>query len=112
KVYGPSTTAVCTDGANGNLKYTSPAFAVSGNGTYPTASQTPFSYTPTEPGTYYWIASYSGDGVKNDGISGHCGDTNEKSVVNLAASTTETAQKVYPQDSATIGAAVGGTPTG
>ena len=112
KVYGPSSTAVCTDGASGNLKYTSPAFAVSGNGTYPTGSQTPFSYTPTAPGTYYWIATYSGDGVKNDGISGTCGDANEVSVVNLAASTISTSQTVYPQDSATIGAAVGGTPTG
>jgi hypothetical protein len=71
--------------------------SVSGNGTYsPSAA-----YTPTAVGTFYWIASYSGD-AKNNSISGSCGDANESSVVNKADSTIATTQRLYPNDSATV----------
>src|SRR5258706_4777652 len=35
---------------------------------------------PASPGTYYWIASYSGDS-NNNGVSGACGDDGETSIV-------------------------------
>jgi hypothetical protein len=38
------------------------------------------SFTPTERGTYYWVASYSGDGF-NHPTNGKCGDANEISTV-------------------------------
>lgn len=71
----------------------------------------PVSYTPTSPGTYYWIASYSGDD-NNDPVSGMCGDPGEVDRVNRAGSNISTAQTVYPQDTATITAGAGGTPSG
>jgi hypothetical protein len=70
KLYGPSTTPSCA-----SLVYTSSAFAVHGNGTYGSAT-----FSPTLPGTYYWIASYSGDG-NNAATSGSCGDSGETSAV-------------------------------
>jgi hypothetical protein len=48
---------------------------VSGNGTY---SSAPF--TPLLPGTYLWVASYSGD-TNNNSASTVCGDTGETSAV-------------------------------
>jgi hypothetical protein len=74
---------------------------VSGNGNYASGS-----YTPSAVGTYYWIASYGGD-TKNEAIAGACGDANESSVVGKAPSTIATTQRLYPNDSATIGG--GGT---
>ncbi|MFK7917608.1 MAG: LPXTG cell wall anchor domain-containing protein [Ilumatobacter sp.] len=40
-------------------------------------------YTPTAPGNYRWIASYSGD-TNNLPVSGECGDANEDTDVNPA----------------------------
>src|SRR5258708_20778780 len=40
-------------------------------------------YTTTAPGTYYWVASYSGDG-NNKAAATACGDNNEMSVVGKA----------------------------
>ncbi len=69
-------------------------------------------YTPTSVGTYYWRASYSGD-AKNEAVAlTTCGATNESSTVNKADSNIATAQKVWPQDSVTLTATAGGTPTG
>ena len=79
---------------------------VSGNGNYNSGN-----FTPTAVGTYYWTAVYSGD-AKNLGASTACGDAGESSVVNKAESGISTAQKLRPQDSATISATAGGTPTG
>lgn len=50
--------------------------AVSGDGTYFSAS-----ITPTEPGTYRWIASYDGDSPNTNPVSGACNDANETVVV-------------------------------
>jgi hypothetical protein len=86
--------------------FTSEPVPVDGNGVYG-----PVSYTPASPGTYRWIARYSGDS-KNDPIAGQCNDPGEVDTVSRAGSTIATAQTVYPQDTATISASAGGTPTG
>lgn len=46
-------------------------------------------YTPTAPGTYRWIASYSGD-ANNDPIAGACNDPDESTVVDQAQPAIET----------------------
>ena len=74
---------------------------VNGNGNYGSGN-----YTPTAVGTYYWIASYSGD-ASNEAASGACGDTGESSIVNRASSGIVTSQTITPQDSATISATAG-----
>jgi hypothetical protein len=79
---------------------------VTGNGNYG-----PVEYTPTAVGTYKWIAKYFGDS-NNNVVTGACGDAGEVDTVVKAGTTTTTAQKLYPTDSATIGATAGGTPTG
>src|SRR5439155_10890134 len=40
-------------------------------------------YTTNATGTYYWIASSSGD-ANNEAVAGECGDENESSVVEKA----------------------------
>jgi Cu/Zn superoxide dismutase len=79
---------------------------VSGNGDYNSGS-----YTPTAVGAYYWTASYSGD-ANNLPVSTACGDPGESSVVGKAPASITTAQRLFPQDTATVGAGAGGTPTG
>jgi hypothetical protein len=44
-------------------------------------SATSKSFTPSAAGSYYWIASYSGD-ANNSAVSGSCGDQGEVSIVN------------------------------
>jgi hypothetical protein len=46
-------------------------------------------YTTSATGTYYWIASYSGD-ANNNPVSTSCGDAGEASVVNKASPTLAT----------------------
>lgn len=46
-------------------------------------------YTPTSPGTYRWIATYSGDG-NNNPVAGTCGDATETTVVSGGAPTIST----------------------
>ena len=103
KLYGPSTTGC------GTLVFTSSTFAVSGNGTYG-----PASFTPTAPGSYHWVAEYSGN-LPNTNSTNHntaCTDTNEDVVVNTAPSSMTTAQSWVPRDSATISAGAGGALAG
>jgi uncharacterized repeat protein (TIGR01451 family) len=69
--YGPSASPDCS----GTAVYTT-TVSVSGPGTYG-----PASFTPATAGTYYWIASYSGD-AKNLGSTGTCGDEGENDTVN------------------------------
>jgi hypothetical protein len=97
-------TATCTAASEINTGLS--AVTVNGNGNYNSGN-----YTPTTVGTYYWIASYSGD-QNNSAATGTCGDTGESSVVTLPTSSIATTQSIYPQDSATISATAGGTPTG
>jgi hypothetical protein len=52
---------------------------VNDNGTYDSAS-----YTPTQPGTYRWVATYSGD-TNNNPITTPCGDPNETVTIGATA---------------------------
>jgi hypothetical protein len=101
KLYGPDN---CTD-----LVFTSGTFAVSGNGTYG-----PASFTPTAPGTYHWVAEYSGNLPNNNATSHNtaCTDTNETVIVNTVASSLTSAQTWVPSDSVTVSAPAGGNLTG
>jgi hypothetical protein len=94
--------AQCTNEVNTGLQ----PVQVNGNGDYNSGD-----FTPTAVGTYYWIASYSGDN-KNLAVSGSCNDANESSVVGTANSNVQTNQSLTPQDSADLSAGAGGTPTG
>ncbi|HEX4630891.1 MAG TPA: hypothetical protein VH188_07980, partial [Chthoniobacterales bacterium] len=79
KAYGPND-ATCS---------TTPIFTsvvgVNGSGTY--GSQ---GFTPIAPGTYNWIASYSGD-ANNPAATGACGDPNETTTVAALPSPSPTA---------------------
>ncbi len=86
---------------------------VSGDGNYKASDGTGSgSLSPTTPGTYRWIASYSGDLPNTTSVSGACNDTGEASVVTKAPSSLSSAQKFYPNDSATVSASAGGNVTG
>jgi hypothetical protein len=87
--------------ADTDVKFTSTNSNVNGNGPYDSQS-----YTPTAAGTYYWLASYGGDG-NNNAVSGACSDANEQSVVgprNPSLSTNAT-------QSVTIGSPISDTAT-
>ena len=101
KLYGPNN---CT-----SVVFTSSTFAVTGNGTYG-----PASFTPTAPGTYHWVAEYSGNLPNNNATSHNtaCTDTNEDVVVQTVTPALATAQKWVPNDDATITATAGGDLTG
>jgi hypothetical protein len=79
---------------------------VSGPGTYNSGN-----FAPTAVGTYYWQASYSGDG-SNSSSTAACGDPGESSVVTTVSTATTTKQFVYPQDKASIAASAGGNLAG
>src|SRR5206468_3766553 len=84
--------------------------AVAGAGDYPSAP-----FTPTSPGTYNWVVTYSGD-ANNAAFTSGCGDAGEVSTVTKAAPTiTTTASASVPaggtiSDSAVL--AGGFSPTG
>ncbi|WP_404387666.1 hemagglutinin [Humibacillus xanthopallidus] len=120
KLYGPfgpdaviDENSCIDDGAGANLiaaaGSTVNASVVAGSTTSVEATATP--YEPTAPGTYLWVASYSGNG-QNLPVSGACADANEASIITRAPADIATAQSFYPQDSVTVSASVGGTPTG
>ena len=95
-VYGPFATnasATCTSKA-----HVLAPVDVSGPGTYSSPT-----YTATEAGRYFWIASYSGDantGTKP--IAGLCGDTGETSLVTPAAPGITTVAKSTARGGATL----------
>jgi len=71
-LYGPSAAPNCS-----GTPVTTQNLGVNGDGQYPT---TPF--TPTAAGTYYWVASYTGNSPNTTGpVAGTCGDSFEVSVV-------------------------------
>jgi hypothetical protein len=77
--------------------YTSAAIPVSGNGTYG-----PVSFTPTQgPGTYRWIASYSGDPA-NNGATELCGAAGETSTVTAAPATSSSNPSTNPTSSVPV----------
>jgi uncharacterized repeat protein (TIGR01451 family) len=69
RLYGPND-STCTNGA-----IFTDAATVSGNGDYTSAD-----FTTTQPGTYFWVATYGGDS-NNAAAAGACGDANENVVV-------------------------------
>jgi hypothetical protein len=103
KLYGPND---CT-----TLAYTSPTVAVSGDGTYNTPNP---QFVPTAPGTYHWVAVYSGSSPNTLGTTHNaaCTDVDEDVVVSSVASSMTTAQSWVPNDSATISAPAGGNLAG
>jgi hypothetical protein len=60
------------------------------------------SLTPTAPGTYRWIASYSGDPPNTTAVSGSCNDAHEASLLIRLTPTISTTQSFVPNDSAEI----------
>jgi hypothetical protein len=100
-LYGPNN---CT-----TVAFTSGPVPVSGDGTYG-----PVSFTPTQPGTYHWAASYSGDPPNTNATSHNndCTDGNEDVVVRQVASSMSSAQSFIPNDSATVSAPAGGSLNG
>ena len=71
-------------------------------------------FTPTQAGTYRWIASYPGD-PNNGAVAGACNDANETTVVNKASPTIATTASASVavgnniSDSATLAAGFGST---
>ena len=74
QLFGPND----TNCANGAI-FTTSNTSVAGDGDY----STPSSFTPTQAGTYRWIASYSGD-TNNNAVSTLCGDAGETVVISPA----------------------------
>jgi hypothetical protein len=105
-ISGTITFKLYSDATCSTLVTTLTNTSVSGNGNYGSGN-----YVTTAAGTYYWVASYGGD-AKNSTATTACGDANESSVVGKAPSSIETAQQIFPQDSVTLSASIGGTPTG
>jgi hypothetical protein len=100
KLYGPGDMTCSapiqtfSQSASGNKTYTSP------------------SYTPTSPGTYRWIASYSGD-ANNAGVAGACNDAGEESpVVQLTTTASPSSAAVGDTISDTATLSGGSNPTG
>jgi hypothetical protein len=103
KLFGPDD---CT-----TLAYTSAAVTVSGNGSY--SSPNP-QFQPTAPGTYHWVAVYSGNLPNNNGTTHNaaCTDENEDVIVNTVPSSLTSAQTWVPSDSVTVSASAGGNLAG
>jgi hypothetical protein len=99
-LYGPSDTAC------GTLVHTSGPVTVSGNGTYNTPDP---QFVPAQPGTYHWVAMYSGSSPNTIGTTHNatCTDSNEDVTVTSVPSSMTTAQTWVPNDSATISAPAG-----
>ena len=57
-------------------------------------------FTPHAVGTYYWVASYSGD-ANNSPVAGSCGDAGETLVVNQATPGVVTSVTTAPDSTAT-----------
>lgn len=78
---------------------------VSGDGNY-----TSDPYTTTAPGTYHWVASYSGDQPNTLGVDHNtdCSQSAESVTVTTVASSLSSAQTWLPNDSATVSAPDGG----
>jgi hypothetical protein len=99
KLYGPSDTGC------GALVYTSPApgVAVDGNGTYNSPQ-----FTPSAPGTYHWVATYSGSpNTLGTTHNAACSDPGESVTVTSVPTSLTSAQSWVPNDSVTVTAPAG-----
>ena len=88
RLYGPDTTPIVPTCDAGTLAFTSALIPIVNNGNG-TATADSGEFTPTKAGTYFWIASYSGD-ANNDSVAGVCGDPNESALVDKASPTIAT----------------------
>src|SRR5947208_10076258 len=68
---------------------TTPVFESTSAGISANANVNSGEYTTKATGTYYWIASFSGD-VNNEAVEGKCGDSGESSLVEKLKSGIET----------------------
>ncbi len=76
-----------------NLVYTDTETVPTDEDTLPAPAQyTSGPYTPTEPGYYQWVATFTSDTEGVDPSSSPCGDTTEQSLVTDATSTAATEQ--------------------
>jgi hypothetical protein len=93
-LFGPGGT--CT----GDPVYTSSAVTISADGTASTPAP---QYAPAAPGTYHWVAVYSGS-ANNNGTTHNadCEDSNEDVAVLSVPSSLTSAQRWTPNDSVTI----------
>jgi hypothetical protein len=119
KLYGPASTATCVNppDTGANLVLTSVVTItnttlVGGDGDYKASdgviTGNGGTLTLTTPGTYYWVASYSGDSPNTTGpVATACGDTGETSLIQKLQPTMDTAQRFVPNDSATVTVASG-----
>jgi len=96
RLYGPND-ATCSNAP----VFTSAPVPVSGDALYFSGN-----FTPTQVGTYRWIAAYSGNTPNTLATTGLCNAANESVVVNAAPAMT-TAQTFTVKDSATITIAAG-----
>jgi hypothetical protein len=80
-----------------------------GNGDYFTTG-----FTPDQPGSYHWIASYSGDSPNTNSTDHNtaCDDTNEDVSVEQIPTNIKTKQSWYPNDTATVSAETGNLAAG
>lgn len=103
KLYGPSGSDCGPLVYDSSAQTPSENVAVSGNGTYDSAS-----FTPAAAGEYHWVASYSGS-TNNSGTThnAQCTDDNEDVVVNTVPSSLTSAQRWVPNDSVTVSAPAG-----
>ncbi len=91
------TDATCTTLATGGGNIAGTNLVSNGTGGYTSTG----TYAPTAVGTYYWSASFAGEG-SNSPVSGACGDTGESSSVTKANSTMATYENLVPNDTASI----------
>jgi hypothetical protein len=101
-VFGPDS---CSTVAHGPI-----TLNVNGNGNYGGVGST-LEFTPTAPGEYIFVASYSGDAPNTLGVAATACASQpaaEKVTVRQIPTEISTAQKVFPNDSATITSSVTG----
>jgi hypothetical protein len=79
---------------------------VNGNDTYNTTN----GYTSDATGTYRWTANYTSSNANNNNAESGCQE--EQVTISPAETTIETAQRLFPQDTATLTANAGGPLTG
>jgi len=111
--FGASCTAVGRFGTNGST-----ARAVSGNGTYPTASQSAVSYSPSTSATpadgvglYTFVAAYPGNGPNTTAAdSTACPDTGHTEEITVIGTATSSSKQGWlPNDRITLGSTAGTT---
>jgi hypothetical protein len=102
----------CTTVATGTGSNPQTVTTVSGDNTYPTSGSV--SFTPDAPGTYHWVATYTGDLPNTTAPAAYtCGsDTNEDVVVQQIPTQIKTKQSWFPNDTATITATTGNLAAG